>query len=285
MNERKTAWITGAAGLLGNYLVQTAPRFAPTWQVRGLTHDQFELTDSETVERAFLEQKPQLIIHCAAIARTAFCQANPEITRRVNVEATARLAELAADIPFIFFSTDLVFDGQKGNYDESDSVNPVSVYAETKVAAEQIVRTNPRHTIVRVALNAGFSSTGDRAFNEKMRLAWEAGETLHLFTDEFRCIIPAPVTAQAVWELATGGHAGLFHLAGSEKLSRYQIGQLLAARWPQLKPKILPASATSYQGSPRCPDVSMNCGKVQKLLSFQLPKFSNWLAAHPHEKI
>jgi dTDP-4-dehydrorhamnose reductase len=278
-------WITGAGGLIGNYLVQTAPRFAPEWQAHGLTRAELDLLDFAGVQRKFREQQPQLIIHCAAMTRTPLCQSQPELARRNNVEATALLAELAADIPFIFFSTDLVFDGRTGNYDESSPVNPISVYAETKVAAEQIVRANPRHTIVRVALNAGASPTGDRAFNEQMRIAWEAGKTLNLFADEFRCPIPAAVTARAVWELALQGATGVFHIAGSERLSRYEIGKLLAPRWPRLNPKIVPASANTYQGAPRCPDVSMNCAKVQKLLSFPLPRFSEWLAAQPEERI
>jgi dTDP-4-dehydrorhamnose reductase len=147
------------------------------------------------------------------------------------------------------------------------------------------VRSNPRHTIVRVALNAGMSLTGDRAFNEQMRMAWGAGKTLDLFTDEFRCVIPAAVTARAVWELANQGATGMFHIAGNERLSRYEIGKLLAARWPQLNPKIRAESLRQYQGPPRCPDVSMNCAKVQQLLSFSLPKFSEWLAARPNEPI
>lgn len=283
MNDEKTVCVTGAAGLIGNCLVQTAPQFAPRWRVRGLTREQFDLLDFEAVKRAFQEQQPQLIIHCAALSRTALCQSNPELARRNNVEVTALLAELAADIPFIFFSTDLVFDGQKGNYGESDPVNPLSVYAETKVEAEKIVLRNPRHTVVRAGLNAGVSLTRDRAFNEQLRLACEAGKTLDLFTDEFRCVIPAVVTARAVWELVESGATGILHLAGSERLSRYEIGKLLAARWPQLNPKIIPASAKSYPGAPRCPDVSLNCANAQRLLSFPLPKFSEWLAANPNE--
>ena len=81
------------------------------------------------------------------------------------------------------------------------------------------------------------------------------------------------------------GATGVFHIAGAEKLSRYDIGQLLAARWPQLNPKIVAASSKSYSGAPRCPDVSMNCSKVQQLLPFPLPRFSEWLPANPDERI
>jgi dTDP-4-dehydrorhamnose reductase len=275
------AWVTGAAGLIGHDLVQTAPAFAPGSTVRGLTRADLELTDYAAVRRAFREERPDVVLHCAAASRTPFCTAHPQIARRNNVEVTATLAELAADIPFFFFSTDLVFDGQKGLYVETDPVNPIGVYAETKAEAERIVQANPRHTIIRAGLNAGISLTGDRAFNEQMRLTWEAGKGVDLFTDEFRCPIAAVVTARAVWELVNRRATGLFHLAGAARLSRHEIGTLLAARWPQLNPRITASSLKTYRGAPRCPDVSMNCGKVQQLLSFPLPRFDDWLAEHP----
>ena len=226
---------------------------------------------------------PQLIIHCAALSRSPACQENPSLARKVNVEATTRLVELAVDIPFIFFSSDLVFDGLQGNYDESARPNPLSFYAETKIAAEQVVLANPMHTVVRISLNGGASPTGDRGFNEQMRRGWQAGKTLKLFVDEFRCPMPAIVTARAIWELVAQNKPGLYHLAGSQRLSRWQMGQLIAARWPQLNPRLEAASRKDYAGPPRPPDTSLNCAKIKNLLSFPLPGLGEWLMANPNE--
>ena len=115
------------------------------------------------------------------------------------------------------------------------------------------------------------------------RRIFQSGEKLTLFTDEFRCPIPAIATARAVWELAALNQPGLYHVAGSERVSRWQMGRLIAARWPQLNPKIEPASVADYRGAPRPRDASLNCAKAQKLLSFPLPGLSEWLAAHPEE--
>jgi dTDP-4-dehydrorhamnose reductase len=278
MNDN-TAWITGANGLIGHALVQAASSNSP-WTVRALTRTDLDLTDRKAVARVFHKERPALIIHCAALSKSTACQANPALARVLNVEVTAHLAELAADIPLVFFSTDLVFDGHAGNYDESASVEPLSVYAETKVAAERIVLANPKHSVIRTSLNGGTSPTGDRGFNEEMRLAWTQGRTLNLFVDEFRCPIAATETARAVWEMVGRNCRGLYHLAGSERLSRWQIGQLLAARWPQLNPKIKPGSLKDYSGAPRSPDISLNCSKAQALLSFPLPGFTKWLEDH-----
>jgi dTDP-4-dehydrorhamnose reductase len=288
-------WITGAGGLIGNYLVQTVARHLPSWRVRGLTRAELDLTDFGAVRREFQKDSPGLVVHCAALANTPACEKNPALARKLNVEVTAALAELAADVPFIFFSTDLVFDGLAGNYDESAAVNPLSVYAQTKVEAERIVLANPRHTVLRTSLNFGQSLTGDRAFNEQMRRTLERGETLQLFTDEFRCPIPAVETARVVWELArrnqAGGecsvselpagcrqHTGLYHVAGTERLSRWEIGQVLVKHWNYPNPKMEPGSLKDFRGLPRSPDTSLNCAKIQKLLSTPLPRFSEWLA-------
>ena len=279
----KLAWITGANGLIGNYLVQTAPLFAPHWRVCALTRDQLDLLDFAAVRCEFQKDQPQLVIHCAAVSTLAAAQSNPDLARRVNVDVTALLAGLAADIPFVFFSSDLVFDGRKGNYAEADAVNPIHVYGETKLAAEQIVLRNPHHTVVRTSLNGGTSRAGNRGFNEELRLLWQNGKGMDLFTDEFRCPIFAGETARAVWELVNQRRPGLFHVAGAERLSRLQIGQLIAVRWPQLNPKITPGSAKNFPGPPRALDTSLNIAKVQKVLSVPLPGLTGWLAANPNE--
>lgn len=276
--NRPLTWITGAGGLIGSYLARTAAEFAPSWRIRALTRADLNLDDFDAVRTAFQKDSPQLVIHCAALASTPACEKNPALARKINVDITAKLAELAGGIPFIFFSTDLVFDGKSGNYDESAVINPLSAYAKTKAEAERIVLANPKHTVLRTSLNFGHSPTGDRAFNEQMAHAVARGETLKLFTDEFRCPIPAAATARAVWELAARNQPGLYHLAGSERLSRCQIGQLLANHYLKSKAKIDPSSLKDFRGLPRSPDTSLDCSKIQKLLSFHLPRFSQWLA-------
>lgn len=280
---KPVVWITGANGLIGHYLVQLAPKLAPDWKVQTLTRRQLNLLDFDAVRRKFQQDRPQLVIHCAAISVVADVHSNPGLARRVNVEVTQLLAELAVEVQLVFFSSDLVFDGRKGNYVESDPVNPIHIYAETKVAAEQIVLKNPRHLVVRTSINSGISPAGNRGFNEQLRLAWKAGRPMTLFTDEFRCPIFAGETARAVWELALQKRTGLFHVAGAERLSRWQIGELLAQRWPELNAKIEPGSAKDFPGPPRAPDTSLNVSKVQRTLSKPLPGLSEWLAMNSGE--
>ena len=277
MSHTHLAWITGAGGLIGNELVNAAPSCAPQFVPRGLSRTQLDLLDFEAVSGLFRVERPAIVIHCAALSQFTTCEADPALALRANVEMTKHLLALADDIPFVFFSTDLVFDGAQGNYLEEDTPRPLSVYGSTKAAAEDAVRRHPQHVIVRISLTGGHSPRGNRGFNEEMKNAWRTGKTLNLFTDEYRCPASANVIARAVWELVVKHARGTFHLCGAERLSRYDIGQLLAARHPDLNPKIAAAFRRDYQGPPRPPDTSMICSKAQQLLSFDLPRFSEWL--------
>jgi dTDP-4-dehydrorhamnose reductase len=280
----KLAWVSGANGLIGNYFVQSAVKFAQQWHLRGLTRDQFDLLDFTAVEREFKKDRPQLIIHCAAIPTVSGALADPALARRINVDATRVLIDLAADIPFVFLSTDFVFDGKKGNYLETDPANPISLYGETKAAAEQIVLKNPKAIVIRTSINCGTSKSGRRGFNEQLRRDLQTRDKIQMFTDEFRCPIFAGETARAGWELVDKNCTGLFHVAGAEKLSRWQMGQLLAQRAPEeLRSKMEPGLTEDFPGPARAPDTSLNISKAQKILTKALPGLTEWLAANPDE--
>jgi dTDP-4-dehydrorhamnose reductase len=106
---------------------------------------------------------------------------------------------------------------------------------------------------------------------------------MKLFTDEFRCPIFAGETARAVWQLAEQRCAGIVHVSGAEKLSRYQIGQLMLARRPDIRTAIEPGLAKDFPGPPRALDASLDISKAQKLLPKPLPGLAEWLAANPKE--
>ena len=271
------AIITGAAGLIGQYLVKTAPRWATDRDMQELTRADLDLTDRANVERTWQSIKPNAVIHCAALSRTKDCEQDPEQARRINVEVTAHLAQLSRDIPFIFLSSGEVFDGRTGWYGETDEPNPINVYGQTKLEAEQAVLQNPRHTVVRIVLTAGISETGDRSFVEDMCRTAKAGKDMTLYADEFRCPLPAGVIARAIWELVDCEQPGLYHLGGSDRLSRWEIGETLLPWCPELKGHLMKGSARNHVGSPRPADLSLRFDKIQSLLSFRIPGFRGWL--------
>jgi len=91
------------------------------------------------------------------------------------------------------------------------------------------------------------------------------------------------VTARATWESAASPGRGIFHLAGSERLSRAQIGELAAARHPELEARMECCSLREYVGAARPADTSLNCARIQGRLSFPLPGLTQWLREHPED--
>ncbi len=272
------AIITGAAGLIGQYLVKTAPRWAPDRDMQGLTRADLDLTDRANVERTWQSIKPNAVIHCAALSRTKDCEQDPEQARRINAGVTAHLAQLSQDIPFIFLSSGEVFDGKTGWYSETDEPNPINIYGKTKLEAERVVLQNPWHTVVRIVLTAGMSQHGDRSFVEDMCRTAKAGKDVTLYADEFRCPLAAGVIARVIWELVDCKQPGLYHLGGSERLSRWEIGETLLPWCQELKGRLMRGSARNHVGSHRPADLSLRYDKIQSLLSFRIPGFCEWLA-------
>ena len=268
--------------MIGHYLVETAPRWAPGWVVEGITRAQLDLTDQSAVSSAFHRYNPQLIIHCAALSRTKECEQDPANARRINVAATGTLAQLSRHTRFVFLSSGEVFDGCAGWYDESAEPNPINVYGQTKREAERLVLENPAHTVVRIVLTAGTSYTGDRSFVEEMSRTAKVGKDMTLYADEFRCPLPAGVIARALWELVEQDKPGLYHLGGTERLSRWEIGELLLPWFPELNGRLLRGTTRSHSGAPRPADLSLSCGKIQQLLSFRVPGLRSWLTERTH---
>lgn len=279
------AIVTGAAGLIGQYVVRSASRWAPSWEVHGLTRAELDLVDSGSVERTWQSIKPDIVIHCAAVSRTKDCEQDPQLAHRVNVEVTAHLARLSEKIPFIFLSSGEVFDGRQGWYREEAAPNPINFYGKTKLEAEQVILNNPRHTVVRIVLTAGTSRNGDRSFVEDMCRTAKSGKSVMLYGDEFRCPLPAGAIARAIWELVGKDGFGLFHLGGCERLSRWEIGQTLLPWYPELQDRLVIGSARDHTGAPRPADLSLNCEKIQALLSFPIPGFRSWLKNRVHRAV
>lgn len=281
----RPVWVTGAGGLIGAEIVRRAPRCGPGWRVIPLTRGDLDLTDASAVVRRFAVERPAVVIHCAGLTRGAQCEVEPELAHRLNVGVTRCLAGLGSDAVLVFFSTDLLFDGAKGWYTEDDEPRPRGVYAESKRGGELATLEHSRHVVLRTTLNYGVSPTGDRSFNEEMVKAALAGRRLRLFVDEYRCPLPVIETARATWDVvnALDGSAagprpqGIYHLAGAERLSRWEIGELVAMRHPELRGALEPSSIRDYQGPPRPADSSMRCDRIRPWLSRPLPGFRTWV--------
>lgn len=231
--------VTGASGLLGCYLLRhltqtshdvTAWSGTQSGNVLGVPLVPVSLTDDECLERALAAARPDAIIHAAAMASVASCFQAPAAAWRINVDATRRLAALATQMSarFVFISTDLVFDGRRGGYKESDVACPLSCYGRTKLAAEQAVLEYDRGIVVRVSLLFGPALGPRHSFFDQQIEALRNGSPCPLFVDEWRTPLALSTAGSAIVTLAESDFNGLIHLGGPERMSRFQMGIRLA---------------------------------------------------------
>ena len=267
--------ITGASGFLGHYLCANKPNdieiIGQTFSKKAPENIQSfpcDLSD-ESALQVFLEEiRPEGIIHTAAISSPAVCQENQVFSKRVNVQASVQLAKYAAEqnIPFVFTSTDLVFDGKKGNYSENDKPNPLNIYGNQKLEAEQeILKVYPQAAVCRMPLMLGNAPGFPEKFLQQFISKIKQGESFSLFTDEYRSVMGGKSAAKVLW-LALEKMKGLFHLGGPERLSRYDIGIIIANKFGLDKNLLKAIKQEELNFStPRPKDVSLDSSKAKSL--------------------
>lgn len=267
--------VTGASGFLGWYVCRAAQ---PGWQVTGTYHRRppsianinplaLDLTDTGAVQAMFETLQPDGVIHLAAESKPNACQINPRGSYAINVAASIQLADLCAQaaIPFVFTSTDLVFDGHHAPYREADPVAPVSLYGKQKVEAEQaILRRYPQAAICRMSLMYGATPTAP-SFLQTFLHQVQQGQPMKLFTDEFRSPLSGRDAATGLL-LALEKASGILHLGGGDRLSRYAFGLLIAEVFDIPNALIQPCTQADVpMPAPRPPDVSVDISRARSL--------------------
>jgi dTDP-4-dehydrorhamnose reductase len=231
--------LTGASGQLGAYvideLVHTSMEIAAWSGSRsgtqgGVVLRAVDLAQVDHVTTAFRDARPSIVIHAAALSSIADCFRDPDRASTVNVQGTRRLAELSAraGVRFVYVSTDLVFDGERGNYCETDLTSPLSVYARTKADAEREALEIPRSVVVRLSLMYGPSRIARLSFFDQQVAAMRNGDRLNLFEDEWRSPLDLKTAASALISLARSGYTGVLHIGGPERMSRLVMVERVA---------------------------------------------------------
>jgi len=226
--------ITGASGALGWTL---ARRLAPRCRVTGtyFSHQRvpggvapvhLNLADPANVDEVIEAHHPQVIVHAAAMTNPDECEHDPGTATAVNVEGSARLAALAAGLgaKVIFISTDLVFDGARGAYAETDGARPLSLYGQTKLEAEGAVLDVAGAAVMRSSLIYGWGSPTSGTFLSGFYAALSAGDKMRLFTDQMRNPVLEDDLADAVILAIERDLEGLYHVGGPEAVSRFDFG-------------------------------------------------------------
>ena len=281
----KRVYITGASGFVGRHLLKNAPSEVQILAQYHRTPIKFERENCQIVQQDLTQDslsivrefQPQIVVHVAAQSSIDACELNPQTAKAINEEATQRLAELAQSLGarLVFTSSDVVFDGRRGNYREEDPANPINVYARTKVAAERIIqKVVSNYIIIRPGLIYGRSLNGHPNFTEFMYKSLKAGKPVFLFTDQYRTPILVDTLVHIIWQMAFREEKGIFHVGGGNRLSRLEMGQAMCRIFnlPEALLRGIP-SAEGKQIAPRPLDTSLNSSRIQQLLGITLPTF------------
>ncbi len=273
--------LTGASGQLGGYLLRERLRQGGevvAWsggrcgELFGHPLRPVDLADVDATALAFREAQPDVIVHAAARAGVADCHREPERAEQVNTRGSAVLAELAdrAKVRLVHVSTDMVFDGERGNYREDDAVAPLSIYGRTKAEAERAVLAYPRNLVVRLSLLFGPSLVGRPAFFDQQITALREGRPITLFHDEWRTPLSLLTAARSLLTLAASDVGGRLHLGGPERLSRVEMGRRLAA-FLHCDPAVIVSASrlNSAADEPRPRDLALDSSRWRRLFPGQ----------------
>ncbi len=238
-----------------------------------------DITDKKSITELININKPDIIVHMAAISEVSVCDKNPQLAYSVNVESSGILADLckANNIKMIYISTDMIFEGEKeGAYDESCDANPITVYGKTKLEAEKIItQILPDVTIIRPSLMYGAPANNKKGFLYWMKSKAENGENVPLFFDQLR----TPVYVQDVCELILmfieKPIGGVFHAGGPECMTRTEMGNIYFDAMNLPKDMILPLSINDVDVPYKFNrNLCLNSEKIKKTFNFTFTSFS-----------
>ncbi|MDX1349336.1 MAG: SDR family oxidoreductase [Putridiphycobacter sp.] len=287
--------ITGSNGLLGQKIVKQCLSKAidfiassqgdnrnsacPAEKYRVL-----DITNYDQIERLFIQEKPTHIINTAAVTNVDYCESNQDQCQAVNVTAVSYLLEVSErfNCHLTHLSTDFVFDGEDGPYSEDDKVNPLSVYAKSKVDSEALLLTSDykNWSILRTIIVFG---EGENLSRSNIVLwakqALEKGDPLTIVDDQFRAPTWADDLAWACIQSAKLSAKGIYHIAGPETFSIYELVKKVAQFYHLDYSQVSAIkSAALNQAAKRPPKTGFNLKKARNKLGYAPKTFEEALA-------
>ena len=282
--------VTGVSGLLGlNFALALDGK---THQVSGVDNRnplrwinfktrQADLTEKGIFDLLLEEFQPEVILHCAAMANVDECEKHPEEANTINAILPGELALTAArhQVKYVHISTDAVFDGQRGDYAETDEPNPLSVYARTKRDGEiAVLKCNPDALVARVNFY-GWSISGTRSLAEFFVNNLSEGKAVKGFTDVLFCPMMVLDLAATLVEAVEHDLKGIYHSVGPQRMSKYDFGVAIARQFGFGESLVTPASVTDGGlTAVRSPNLTLSTEKLTEALGHPLPVFDQGLA-------
>ena len=275
MSER--VLVVGGTGLVGNALVRA-------WSARGtqVTATGFpgrvsgsfaplDIQNEPDVRRLLNEARPTVVAVPAANSHVDYCELHPDLARPINVVGTLSVARVCRDLGarMIFYSSDYVFDGVKGNYTEEDAPRPINEYGRQKADAERgVLAFSPRNLVVRSSGVYGWQrETKNLVLQILARLG--AGEPMSVADDLRYNPTYAENLAEITVALIAAQAAGIFHVVGAEEAARHEFAASVARAFGLDVSLIRPIHARALSSTPRPPRTNLLTDKVGATVSVE----------------
>jgi len=276
LNTRKRRLlVTGASGLLGNKIVELTKNdytAIPLHKTKPLHSNSLKLdiTDTTEVLNLFHKLKPDVAIHTASETNVDKCETEKDQAWEINVEGTRNIAFACSKVgaKLVYTSTDYVFDGEKGNYEERDEPNPINNYGFTKLEGEkQVIQYCQEYVILRTSVLYGWHPWKQN-FVTWIINALKQNKELTVVEDHYNTPTLADNLAEMALETVQKDLQGLYHASGSERISRYEFAKQIAKAFNLDQSLIKPIKMSQLTAwiAKRPKDSSLNTDKIQKKL-------------------
>jgi len=288
--------ITGANGLLGQKLVNllsyergvelVATSKGKNVNILDLPTYHFcplDISREEEVKQVIREEKPDVIIHTAAMTNVDQCEEDKEKCWSVNVVSVTDLLTAAKKQGcfFIHLSTDFVFDGKHGPLEEAVKPNPVNYYGKSKTEAELLVTQSELDAaIIRTALVYGITPHMSRSnLVLWVKKSLEEGKPIQVVDDQYRTPTLAEDLAMGCWLVAKKRAQGIFHISDQEVYTPYQMAMMVAQHFELDDTLISRTNSRSFiQPARRPPRTGFIIEKAKQQLGYQPHTFKEGLA-------
>jgi dTDP-4-dehydrorhamnose reductase len=273
-------FVTGSSGLLGQQLISVLEHggheiFAGyhTRSPRLGKPVQLDLASPDEIDAIFKKLKLDVVMHTAAVTDVDFCEEKPDLARIVNGEATGRIGAAArkAGVYVIYVSTDYVFDGLKGQYNEQDSPCPVNQYGQSKLLGEELLReSGAEYAVARTSVVYGWGREHKPNFAIWVLSRLRSNHLTDAVVDQTASPTYNNNLAEMLLALAEKRFQGIFHLAGSTRINRYDFAIRIARTFNLDTSLVRAVSAKTLAWKARRPvDSSLDVNKASRLLRFK----------------
>jgi dTDP-4-dehydrorhamnose reductase len=278
--------ITGSNGLLGQKLIERCIKHQISFLATSKgpnrnvdcpesNYHELDISSIDEIEKVYEGFSPTHIIHTAAITNVDYCELHPDECKIMNTDAVKLLFEVSKkyNAHFQLLSTDFVFDGEKGNYNEEDPVNPLSYYARSKVDAENILLSDQSYSnwsIVRtiIVYGTGYNLSRSNLISWSIS-ALKNNEQIKVIDDQFRAPTWAPDLAYACVEICLRNKMGIYHISGPNTFSIIEIVKKVADFYGLSKENIQKISSQELnQPAKRPPKTGFDLEKARIELSY-----------------